>query len=73
MFGGVVDPKAGLGCEPIELTEPVGGGFETGIVEDFGFAVAVAVMAVAGGGVRALGPFVAVPLPTAFIAIAGGK
>ena len=76
MFGGVVDPEAGLGREPIELTEPVGGGFEAGIVEDFGFAVAVSVVAIATSvrrGVRAFGPFVAVPLPTAFIAIAGGE
>src|SRR5688572_7639430 len=73
MFGGIVDPEAGLGREPIELTEPIGGGFETGVVEDFGFAVAVSVVAITGGGMRAFGPFVTVPLPTAFIAIAGGE
>ena len=36
-------------------------------------AVAVSVVAITGSGVRAFGPFVAVPLPTAFIAIAGGE
>lgn len=67
MFGGVVDPEAGLGREPIDLTEPIDGGFEAWIVEDFGFTVSVA-----RGDVDAALPVVAVPLPFAVVAIAPG-
>ena len=70
MFGGVVDPETGFGREPIDLPEPIDGGFKAGVVEDFGFAIVT--MAVAGRDVDAALPVVAIPLPFAVVAIAPG-
>ena len=62
-FVGIANPKAGLGREPIEATEPGCRGLQARIVEDFRF--------VCGALFRVLqAPFVPVPEPGALVAFA---
>src|SRR4051812_46541729 len=59
----IPDPETRLGCEPIQATQPEGGWFKPGVIEDFGFALSVA---------RSFSqlPVVTVPMPDTLVNLA---
>ena len=66
IFVGIADPETGLGREPIQLPQPLRGGLEARVVENFRL--------VAGTFARLVRePVVAVPEPHAVIALAFGE
>src|SRR4029079_5724052 len=62
-FVGIANPKAGLGREPIQATDPGCRRFETGVVQNFGF-----IRSALFGVLQA--PFVTVPKPSTLVAFA---
>ena len=66
IFVRIADPQTGFGREPIQLAQPLSGGFEARVVENFRFVVR-AFSSLVGQ------PVVAVPKPDAAVALAFGE